>query len=276
MPLGFNLLLRTAGLDPGDVRLLRHRERAKPGHTPYEWWRDDLPLFQRYQARQSIANRPHLDAAHWAAFVVTTEAETLFAGLYRIGGREEITADAPGTDRDAVDPAGTCDAYAATLTDDLADLIGRVIIDWGPGLRAWIQRADRQDKPILEIRRSFQEPGFPGYQHVILPLSRVTALPRTWGAALRASRGVYLLTCPRTREQYVGAATGEGGFLGRWLDYAATGHGGNVALRSREASDYQVSILEVAGDAATTEDILGMEARWKAKLQSRDMGLNRN
>jgi hypothetical protein len=87
---------------------------------------------------------------------------------------------------------------------------------------------------------------------------------------------VYLLTCPRTREQYVGSATGEGGFWQRWLGYFDTGHGENVELKSRKPSDYQIAILEVAGSDASTEDILRMEALWKTKLQSREMGLNRN
>jgi hypothetical protein len=73
-----------------------------------------------------------------------------------------------------------------------------------------------------------------------------------------------------------GSATGEAGFWARWQDYIRTGHGGNVALKSRDPSDYQVSILEVAGTAATVDDILKMESRWKAKLQSGEMGLNRN
>src|SRR3546814_10511727 len=30
-------------------------------------------------------------------------------------------------------------------------------------------------------------------------------LPSNWLAALRAARGIYLLTCPRTKEQYVGS-----------------------------------------------------------------------
>jgi hypothetical protein len=71
-------------------------------------------------------------------------------------------------------------------------------------------------------------------------------------------------------------ATGEAGFWQRWMEYKQTGHGGNVALKSRDPADYQVSILEVAGTAATDADIAGMETRWKLKLQSRDMGLNRN
>jgi hypothetical protein len=60
------------------------------------------------------------------------------------------------------------------------------------------------------------------------------------------------------------------------MEYVVTGHGGNIALKSREYSDYQVSILEVAGSASNIDDILRMESRWKDKLQSREMGLNRN
>ena len=86
----------------------------------------------------------------------------------------------------------------------------------------------------------------------------------------------YLLTCPRTREQYVGSATGAEGFHGRWLSYTRDGHGENVMLKSRDPSDYQVPILEVAGSAVPFEEILAMEALWKQKLQSRETGLNRN
>lgn len=95
-------------------------------------------------------------------------------------------------------------------------------------------------------------------------------------AVLSASRGIHLLTCPKTREQYVGSGAGGGGFYGRWLSYAQDGHGGNVALKSRDPSDYQVSILEVAGSSATLHEIMALEILWKRKLQSRDTGLNKN
>lgn len=89
-------------------------------------------------------------------------------------------------------------------------------------------------------------------------------------------RGVYILTCPKTKEQYIGSADGASGFWGRWMQYFKTGHGGNVALKSRDPSDYRIAILEVAGSAADHDQILAMEGRWQRKLQSREMGLNRN
>jgi hypothetical protein len=160
----------------------------------------------------------------------------------------------------------------AIETDD----VGRLVIDWGLGDRAWIQRADLQDKRIIELYREFKEPDFPGFLEFMAPLSRLDRLPPSWKAVLQSSKGIYLLTCPKTREQYVGSATGAEGFWGRWQEYVQTGHGGDVALKSRAPSDYQASILEVAGTASSPDDILKMEGRWKLKLQSREMGLNRN
>lgn len=277
MPVGFNLLLSAIGLDLGGVRLLRQQEKSAPGRSPYELWRDRRNVFEEYQARQATGNRVRFGTAgHWASFVATPDSETLFVGIYRVEGYRFLNVDAPKLHIEGVDPAGTCDTYALSLSEHHHDLIGRLIVDWGPGYRSWVQRADSQDKAVVEIRRSFNESEFPGYQRFVERLSSIVSLPKGWVQALRAGRGVYMLTCPKTREQYVGSAHGEEGFHGRWLEYAETGHGSNVALKSREPRDYRVSILEVAGSAASVEDVLTMEALWKTKLQSREMGLNRN
>lgn len=279
MGLIFNSILDGWGIDPCDVRLLRHQTIKYAGRTPYTLWRDALPGFLTYQSIQSVQNRSRLAARYWASFVVTPAQSTLFAGLYeveRLGPCDPTIIDplrlVPVTQGGARD----LDLYQQTLVAASADLVGRVTIDWGAGTRSWVQRAANQAKPVVEIARAFQEEAFPGYTGFIANLSAVEGLPTGWVAALRAARGIYLLTCPRTREQYVGSAMGEDGFLGRWLGYARDGHGGNVALKSRDPSDYQVSILEVSGSGATEREILQAEQLWKAKLQSREMGLNRN
>ena len=277
MPVMFNTILLAADLRPGDVRLLRHKDRrSSKGCTPYELWRDTRNQFDRYQATQSFGNRSKLKAPYWASFVGTPSDETMFVGLYRAKYRGILEQDTPMAQMDGVDKAGSCDTYELTLDEQLGDLVGKLLIDWGPGDRAWVQRADHQDKRILELRTEFKEPDFPGFLNFIEPLSRLDSLPKGWIRVLQSSMGIYLLTCPRTKEQYVGSATGNGGFWGRWQCYLQTGHGGNVALKSREPSDYQVSILEVAGSASTIDDIMKMEGRWKLKLQSKQMGLNRN
>jgi len=277
MPLRFNALLHQAGLDPAAVRLLRHQDaRSAKGRTPYALWRDDRPAFETYQEGQSFSNRAKLRGDYWASFVVSPGGETLLAGFYQaryVGVNTEARAW-PHTE--GSDPPGSCDVYALTLDDRLNDLAGRLVIAWGDAERAWIQRADNQDKTILQLREAFREADFPGFARFLAPLSKVEGLPAAWATALSASRGVYLLTCPKTYEQYVGSASGAGGFYERWMAYVRDGHGGNVGLKSRDPSDYQVSILEVAGSAASSDDILGMESLWKQKLQSREMGLNKN
>ena len=278
MPMMFNSLLSQIGLIPADVIMLRHQDRsAEPGRTPYELWRDNRPGFEIYQSVQSIKNRPRLSRTPaWASFVVTLDGATMFAGLYAVKYVGLLVEDRPCPHKNAVDRAGRSDDYELKRDDRLIDMEGKLFVDWGEGTRAWVQRADRQNKPIIELRPEFKEREFPGYLGFMEPLSRVAALPINWIEILKHANGVYLLTCPKTKEQYVGSAYGAEGFWHRWMEYVLTGHGGNVALKSREPSDYQVSILEVAGSNANIDDILKMEARWKYKLQSQEMGLNRN
>lgn len=45
-------------------------------------------------------------------------------------------------------------------------------------------------------------------------------------------------------------------------------------LKSREPSDYQIAVLEVAGSEHSREEIIQSEHRWMRKLQSVAMGLN--
>ena len=197
-------------------------------------------------------------------------------GLYAVQCVGLLEEDRQRPHRDGVDKAGSCDVYELTPDERFRDLDGKLYIEWGLGKRSWVQLPDNQDKTITELRTAFKEPEFPGFLEFVESLSKLDRLPLGWIAALKASRGIYLLTCPKTKEQYVGKADGHTGFWGRWQDYIQTGHGGNVALKSRDPSDYQVSILEVAGTAATPDEINRMESKWKAKLQSREMGLNRN
>ena len=256
--LRFNALIREAGIDPADVRLLRH-ETQKHGRTPYALWRDDPDRFNDYQRTQKRSRRK------W------------FVGLFDampVGPVPEGWID-PVSSREA-STLSDYELYALRPLDALADYSGRLVVNWGAGTRSWVQRAANQDKVIVELREQFIEPAFPGYHAFMSQLSDIEALPLGWRVALAAAQGVYLLTCPRTREQYVGAATGTDGFFGRWLNYVSSGDGGNIGLRLRDPADYRISILQVAGSADTRETILAMEGVWKAKLQSREMGLNRN
>lgn len=280
MHLHLNMLLADAGLKPADVRLLRHQQVGAGNLTPYALWRDDVSEFERYQSAQRADRRAHFGSPYWAGFVVPADGSTLFVGLYQIDGYDVAPAHwcDPLTGETVAKMQRDVDLYRYRRMPEFAELVGRLKIDWGYGTRSWSQRADspRGSKPIVELSQAFKEPEFPGYTKFLSNLAGITTIPAEWISALRAVRGVYLLTCPRTKEQYVGAAYGADGFWGRWQAYVATGHGGNEGLKSRDPTDYQISILEVAGSAAASDDIVAMEQLWKAKLQSREMGLNRN
>jgi hypothetical protein len=286
MPLHFNMLLADEGVAPSDVRLLRHQTNKVIGKTPYSLWRDDPASFDLYQSAQdgTPRQRARFQARYWASFVAPSPASTLFVGLYEIkligpaptGMIDPLSGEPVGG---SADQTPFYDLYECSRVAALSSYIGRLFVHWGDSTsarRAWIQRADNQDKEIVELTRVFREEAFPGFTKLTRTLSEIETMPPTWKAVLRASCGVYLLACPKTREHYVGSAYGQDGFLGRWRAYVTNNHGGNIGLRSRDPSDYLVSVLEVAGSNATMQDIIDLETIWKEKLHSREIGLNRN
>lgn len=274
--LTFNLLLSAHGIAPEDVRLLRHVKKTGVGsRSPLLTWREDRDRFEAYQALQPIKDRRYFDARYWASFIGTPDRETMFVGLYGVRTRQVVADDLPCPMTDRILSAGTSERWTTELVETFVRYRGMLFVDWGAGTRSWAQYAERRDKGIVELRRDISEPEYPGHSIFMRQLSSVEGLPASWVAILRNARGVYLLTCPRTREQYVGSASGEGGFHTRWLQHAAR-EGDALAFRSRDPADYRVSILEVAGSLASADEIGAMESRWKEKLQSREMGLNRN
>src|SRR5208283_4893301 len=123
--------------------------------------------------------------------------------------------------------------YILDRDEKLADLAGRLMINWGNGYLAWIQRADVvEEKTIIEIRKDrVRDEEFPGYRAFQWSIAEIQSIWPSWQDALCRSKGIYLLTCKDTGKQYVGKADGEDGFLGRFLCYADTGHGGNEGMK---------------------------------------------
>jgi hypothetical protein len=166
--------------------------------------------------------------------------------------------------------------YALRLKDDLANYIGRLVIDWGDGARSWVQRAHKQRKEIIELLPKIAEAPFPGFADFTMNIDEIDAIPPSWQAALSATRGIYLLVDLEDGIQYVGSATGADGFLGRWRAYFSNGAGGNVLMKLRAGRSYRVSILESASSTASEAEIIDRESVWKEKLGSRAFGLNAN
>lgn len=278
--LTFQVLLSIAGLELSRVRLYRHQERTA---NTYKLWRDHPIDFETYQSHQN--RRRRIDAGvYLASFVVTPSAETLFVGLYLSHGWRPTRSG----DRFSA-PTG----WIGEHTEDnvihqlepqqiLSEFSGRLVIDWGLGTRAVLQHAGRKIKPIIEIRRQFKEPGFPGFGGLSLKFADLENLYPTWVSILNSTRGIYLLICNRTGAQYVGSATGDNGFWGRWQQYAKDGHGGNVLMKQAGHMDFSISVLETARSVDSQEDILSREILWKNKLGTRaksdsiEFRLNRN
>lgn len=278
MPFRFNMLLEEAGIDPAQVRLLRHQPKVGD-RKMLDVWRTDRSSFEAYQSLQLVSKRAHFLRSYWVSFIGTWDGRTIFAGLYAVGDPVTLTEEVEVPINGSIDPPNVTDRYPLTHLTTLEPYESRLYIDWGGGAsgkRAWVQRAEAQDKLVTELHLDVVEQPFPGLMALAAPLSVIGDAPPSWAQRLASSRGIYLLTCPRDGSLYVGSATAEGGFWDRWASYRANGHGGNLGLIGREPSDFIVSVLEVAGSAATSDDILAAEAVWKRKLNSRELGLNRN
>lgn len=79
----FNEFLRQSGVDPVDVRLIRHQDPpAKKDRTPYKLLKQDPNKFEGYQSIQNPIKRKTLQASYWASFVCTPDKDVMFVGLY--------------------------------------------------------------------------------------------------------------------------------------------------------------------------------------------------
>jgi hypothetical protein len=270
--LSFNHLLEAASIPAGQTRMVRHQSRRGPlGKSPYDLWRAQDGSFERYQCIQS--DKEFATGDYVASFVPGPNGETVFVGMYRVLSQGIVN------DPEITCPIGGISAidhilYTMEKLDALNEYIGRLVIDWGKAYIAWNQWANRQPKPIIEIRAQITEPPFPGFIHFISTIKALADVPNTWKSNLINARGVYLLVSKKTGQRYVGKASGSEGFWGRWMDYAHDGHGGNEGMKATADGDYQVSILEVAASSASEGDIQRLEALWMKKIATTSDGLN--
>jgi len=276
--LTFNQLLRAGDLEPETVRLLRHRDSTPRIHRALYASAMTLdPRFEQYQERQGTPQviEQFRAAKYLAGFVAEPMTQhTVFVGIWE---RLEERAKRRDNPFEPDPPTSRVIEFNTRRLERFDEYSGRLAIDWGDGTRAWVQRADNQDKRIVEIRKTRRDPDFPGYLAFQVSLEQVEGLYASWIQVLRNARGIYLLVRRKAGEQYVGSASGSDGFFGRWLCYQ-DGHGGNVGMRelAADAAEYDVNILEVAAGNATVEEIYARESIWKTKLGTRVIGLNRN
>ncbi len=272
-------ILKLKGLEPKDVRLARHTSTRHTNKGIYSLWRterDQYDLFCRIQKSKNFGSQKYV-----AHFVAIPSGDTLFTGLFSLDSSEPAK-------QGLIDPLSGEDQggkiingdpvvlYNVTKIHDFERYEGKLLIDWGKSFVKWSQIADRTPKLVTEIKKRFSEPAFPGFSKFVCSSTKISVLPETWKSVLSATRGIYILVHVDTGNQYVGSATGENGFIGRWLSYEETGHGGNVLLKTLEKQEFQIGILEVCSSSDTRNDIICREQEWKEKLGSKAYGLNSN
>jgi hypothetical protein len=276
----FNDLLERLDLDPARVRMLRHDPRGVAA-----WRRGRETVFGCFASFQKIAPSPYAGtdlACHFlpGPTLPDGDATALFFGTTRIHDRwawdeQRLPAIVDADIMKTEIGRQNIEAFDLEWLTQGHDHSERLLIRWGGGSRAWSQWAHRQPKDILELRMHPYEPPFPGFAAFRAQISDIVTFPQSWIGALSGVKGIYLLVT-EDGEQYVGSASGETGFIGRWSGYQENGHGGNIRLMARGHRDYSVSILEIASPDMAVADIFARESFWKEKLGSRAHGLNAN
>ena len=277
----FTEILQRRGVAPEQSRLLRHNDE---GGLQWRKGRDCFGHFASYQAQapykgcrfafQFIPERPLDDGDQTALFVGAMSVDD----EWQYDGKKVAPMSNAAVIQDSgYSPELHITAHNLKWMPEFNDLVERLVVRWGPAAstRAWSQWAYKQRKEVVELRRDAAEPPFPGFAEFSTTFCDIPRLWPSWCAVLTAVKGVYLLVHPNG-DQYVGSASGEDGFFGRFLGYASNGHGGNLLLRSRPRANYTVSILEVVSSSTSGADILRRESAWKEKLGSKAHGLNAN
>ena len=121
------------------------------------------------------------------------------------------------------------------LMDLYASWKGKLVIRWPPPELSWWRRAHRNVFPIYAIPEdSALDAAMPSWDQIDLGWDELSVMPSRWRAVLSQWRGIYYIYDQACGKGYVGSAYADTNVLGRWLNYAASGRGGNILLRRRE------------------------------------------
>jgi hypothetical protein len=293
--MNFNDLLLGKAIDPRRVLVLRHRPPEPQLSRVLPWLAAEKPdLFNAYQQTQGEklegVMRTMENTGYVASFIGREAGRALFVGLYAMKGSKPLTYDEywnipANIDLKELGMAGfTGEKRSSILWFDLAlvDFYtpwkGKLIVGWPPPERSWWRRAHRNILPVLAIREdSALDAAMPEWDAINLSWEELGVLPTRWKSALSQWRGIYYIFDTSDGKGYVGSAYGESNLLGRWLDYAARGHGGNRLLRQRDPRKFRFTILQRVSPDMIASDVIQLEGSWKERLHTRQpYGLNDN
>lgn len=251
------------------VHFARYNQQAQPLEVfvrdKAEW-----QSWHEYRPARNDFNRPLIFTL--AQFYHETDI-WLFGGVYRVLERHE-------------------NRYEVALTDQGSGMIGRLKLR--SPYRGRTTRANFENHyEGFEVQEILREPytgrHFPGYDGIDLSFEELEALVKNdrpdWKAALQNIKGIYLISDTSSGKRYVGSAYGDQGIWSRWCSYVASGHGGNVELKTLVADptleycreNFRFALLEQRPERTDDQIIIDRESFWKRILLTRgEYGLNRN
>lgn len=289
-----NDLLLAHHLDLSQVLVLRHRPSEPELNKVLPWIAAERPdLYNAYQQGQGEKlEHAMLEATHVASFIRYHAGKALFIGLYSIAGSRTITREQfwaipenlelkqfgmRGFSQE-VPRSSSALYFNLQLVDFYSHWKGKLVVGWPPPERSWWRRAHRNTMPVLAIREeSALDAAMPEWNELALTRQELRVLPTRWINAISQWRGIYYIFDESDGKGYVGSAYGESNLLGRWLSYAASGHGGNALLKKRNPENFTFTVLERVSPDMPAEIVIRLESTWKERLHTRaPFGLNDN
>jgi hypothetical protein len=289
MNLDFKDLLDKHQIDPQTVLILRHTPKEPRLRDVFPWLAEKHSgAFNAHQQTQPKIVEDRMKKAQYvASFIGHRPSYAMFVGLYRRHGEKERTADEINSDP-AVQKLLDYGIHPETRTRLWFDLRpvenfypewkGKLVIKWPPTDITWHRFANQYPFTITAIHPesllSTQPPA--SYREWDLKWDALELLPESWRAKLSGWCGIYYIFDVSDGRGYVGKASGKQNLLGRWLNYADYGDGGNVKLRGRDPRNFRFSILElIPGDMEDVE-VETREQQWMLRLRTRTRahGLN--
>jgi hypothetical protein len=294
--MNLNDLLLGKGINPQHVLVLRHRPNEPELNRVLPWLAAEKPdIFNAYQQTQGERVERAMQAmsgtGYIASFIGREPGKALFVGLYSIGetkplSREEFWQVPAYAELKKFGMRGFAEEnnsgsvlwFDLTLTDFYAHWNGRLIVGWPTPERQWWRRAHRNEFPIIAVLEdSALITAMPEWDEIEFTWEQIGALPKSWKSTLSQWRGVYYIFDTSDGKGYVGSAYGESNLLGRWLNYAAHGHGGNSLLRQRNPRNFRFTILQRVSPDLDASEVVRLEGSWKRRLHTRvPHGLNDN
>ncbi len=294
--MNLNDLLRSQNIDPQQVLVLRHRPHEPELNKVLPWLAAEKPnVFNAYQQTQGErlekVMKGMIGHGYVASFIGQEPGKAMFVGLYSIAGSKPLTHEEfweipayvemkefgmKGYTEEDRRPSLLW--FDLVPTEFYSSWKGKLIVNWPPPERVWWRRAHRNVMSVLAVLESSAlDAAMPEWDEISLTWDELRVLPTRWKEALSQWRGIYYIFDASDGKGYVGSAYGASNIFGRWLGYAASGHGGNRLLQHRDPRNFRFTILKRVSPDMDAGHIIRLEGSWKQRLHTREShGLNDN